>query len=89
MPNLANAKKALRQSAKRAERNMLLKNEMHSLRRRFRKFIEAGEVKEAEGMIPELYKKLDKMAQKNIFKKNKSSRLKSRLVATLKRAQTK
>jgi small subunit ribosomal protein S20 len=89
MPNLANAKKALRQSTKRAERNAVLKNEMHSLRRRFRKHIESGEVKEAEAMIPELYKKLDKIAQKNIFKKNKSSRLKSRLVATLKRAQAK
>ena len=86
MPNLANAKKALRQSKKRYERNKIMRAEIDSLRRRFRKLLEAGKQDEAKAMIPLMDKKLDKAVTKNIFKKNKSARIKSRLQAALARS---
>lgn len=89
MPNLANAKKALRQSDKRAARNKIVIEEFYSMRRRFRRMIEKGQLEEAKKMIPVFDKKLDKAVTKNVFKKNKAARMKSRLAAMLKRAQTK
>lgn len=85
MPNLASAKKALRQSKKRAERNQVIREEIHSLRRSFRKHVEAKDTKAAEAMLPELHKKLDKTVTKNVFKKNKVARIKSRLAGMIKR----
>ncbi len=89
MPNLANAKKALRASAKRAERNRLIREEISSLRRHFRKAVESNDFDEAKKMMPTLDKKLDKSVTKNVFKKNKVARIKARLAASLKRAEAK
>jgi len=86
VPQLANAKKALRQSKKRYERNKIVRAEIDSLRRHFRKLVEAGKLEDAKAMIPTMDKKLDKAVTKNVFKKNKSGRIKARLQATLKRA---
>ncbi|MDP2631725.1 MAG: 30S ribosomal protein S20 [Candidatus Uhrbacteria bacterium] len=83
MPNLRNAKKALRQSEKRADRNKIVREEIHSMRRHFRKLLEAGKLEDATKMVPDLYKKLDKAVVKNVFKKNKSARIKSRLSVNL------
>lgn len=89
MPQLANAKKALRQSAKRAERNKVIRNEIYSMRRRFRKLLEGDKFDEARKMISEFDKKLDKAVTKNIFQKNKSARLKAQVAAMLKRFEAK
>ncbi len=85
MPNLANAKKALKQNKKRADRNAIVKEEIHSMRRSFRKLIEAKDVKGAEAMMPTLHKKIDKTVTKRVFKKNKASRIKSRIALMLKK----
>jgi len=87
VPQLANAKKALRQSKKRYERNKLVRAEIDSLRRHFRKLLEAEKLEDAKAMIPTLDKKLDKAITKNVFKKNKSSRIKARLRAALARVE--
>lgn len=89
MPNLANAKKALRQSLKRAERNKTAIDEIYSMRRVFRRLIEKGQLDDAKKMITAFDKKLDKAVTKKIFKQNKSARLKSRISAMLARAQSK
>lgn len=89
MPQLANAKKALRQSIKRAARRQPVKDEIHSNRRAFRKLVEAGKLDEAQAMIPKLDKMLDKAVTKQIFKKNKTARIKSRLAAALAKAKQK
>ena len=86
MPQLANAKKALRQSKKRYVRNKLVRAEIDSLRRHFRKTLEEAKFEDAKAMIPALDKKLDKAVTKNVFKKNKAARIKSRLQAALARA---
>ena len=80
MPNLANAKKALRQSAKRAQRNKIVRAEIKSLRVKLRKMVDATNVAEAEKIAQVLCKKLDKAQQKNVYKKNTVARYKSRLM---------
>jgi len=77
MPNLENAKKALRQSKKRYERNKIYRSELHSLRRQMRKLSDEKKTKEVEVMIPKLYKLADKMVVRNIIKKNKAARVKA------------
>ncbi|PIQ67822.1 30S ribosomal protein S20 [Candidatus Uhrbacteria bacterium CG_4_10_14_0_2_um_filter_41_7] len=89
MPNLENAKKALRQADKRAARNQIVKDEIHSLRRAFRKLVDGGKLEDAKQMLPLLDKKLDKAVTKNIFKKNKIARVKSRLALKLGKANAK
>ncbi|MDA1038102.1 MAG: 30S ribosomal protein S20 [bacterium] len=80
MPNLQNAKKALRQSEKRASRNLLIKEELHSLRRYFRKAVTSGDSEKAQEFATTLTKKFDKAAQKSVLKKNTAARLKSRMM---------
>ena len=80
MPNLANAKKALRQSAKRAQRNKIVRAEIKSLRVKLRKMVDATNVAEAEKIAQVLCKKLDKAQPKNVYKKNTVARYKSRLM---------
>ncbi len=83
MPNLTNAKKALRQSKKRAERNKLQKSELESLRRQLRKSLEAKKTADAEAYVPKIYKLADKMVSKNIIKQNTASRIKAKAVKML------
>jgi small subunit ribosomal protein S20 len=89
MPNLQNAKKALRQSEKRRKRNEPVLGEMHSLRRKLRKSVEAGKLDEAKQLMPTLNKKADKAVQKGIYKRNKVARIKSRAMAMIRRAEAK
>lgn len=83
MPNLANAKKALRQSDKRARRNKLIKAELKSLRVKFRKLVETKKQSEAAEVAKLLGKKFDKAHAKGILKKNTVARYKSRMMKKL------
>ena len=87
MPNLANAVKALRQNKKRAERNKVVRDELHSLRRHFRKLLEDKKFDEARKMMPTIYKKVDKSVTKGIEKRNAAARIKSRLEAAIVREE--
>jgi len=78
MPNLKNAKKALRQSKKRAAKNLKSKVEFKDLRKQTVKAIKAGDAK-AQELLKATGKKLDKIAKSGYFTKNKVARLKSRL----------
>lgn len=86
MPNLANAKKALRQSQARYERNKLYRSELHSLRRQMRKLSDEKKAKEVEVIIPKFYKLADKMVAQNIIKKNKAARVKAQAMKWLAKA---
>ena len=91
MPNLENAKKAIRQTDKRTDRNKVLKAEIHSLRVKLRKALNAKEVTVVGELASTIGKKLDKASGKKILKKNTVARYKSRLmrkVNTLKNAKT-
>lgn len=83
MPNLENAKKALRQSEKRARRNKLIKAELKSLKVKLRKLITAKKKPEATETARLLGKKLDKSLARGTLKKNTVARYKSRMMAKL------
>lgn len=78
MPNLKNAKKALRQSVVRAERNTAVREHIDYMRRSFRKLLEAKKLDEAQKLMSELTQALDKAVTKKVLKLNTVSRLKSR-----------
>lgn len=80
MPNLKAAIKDLRQSKKRAERNKLIKDELHSLRRYFRQAVEAKNASKAQELSKTLIQKFDKAVQKRIIKANTAARYKSRMM---------
>ncbi len=79
MPRIKSAKKALRQNIKRREKNTKGKTGLRAVIKNYKKLIAAGKKEEAKKYLPEVYKKLDKSAKVNLIKKNKASRLKSRL----------
>ncbi len=83
MPIKENAKKAFRQSIKRTVRNRGVKDEIKSLRVKFRKLVTSKEVAKAEELVRQLGKKLDKSVTKGVMKKNTVARLKSRAMAKL------
>jgi small subunit ribosomal protein S20 len=83
MPITKSAKKALRQSIRRQQRNLERKAVLKTAIKEYKKLISANRFKEAQVYLPQLYKKLDKAAKTNLIKKNKASRLKSRLTKKL------
>ncbi|NBS41431.1 30S ribosomal protein S20 [bacterium] len=83
MPIKQNAKKALRQSIKRMVRNKAVKDEIKSIRVKYRKSIVAKEATKAVDIARELGKKLDKSVSKGVMKKNTVARLKSRMMKKL------
>ena len=58
---------------------------MKEIEKSIRELIKGSKEKEAEKMLPELYKVLDKATKKNIIKKNKASRTKSRITKAIKK----
>lgn len=86
MPVTQSAKKALRQSEARRIRNLSTKRAVKSAIKGFRQLIVTGQLDEAKAKLPSVYKTLDKAAKIGVIKKNKSSRLKSRLTNQYKKA---
>ena len=86
MPNLKSAEKALRQSIKRNERNLEKKAAFRSVVKEIKKLASEGKVKEAEKLLPQAHKALDKASKTGVLKKNTASRKKSRLALMLRKA---
>ncbi len=79
MPRTESAKKAMRQSVKRRLVNIKRKTDLKTVIKNYKNLILAGKKEEAAKILPQVYKKLDKTAKVQVIKKNKASRLKSRL----------
>jgi small subunit ribosomal protein S20 len=79
MPITASAKKALRQSIRRRAQNLGRKDAYKKAVKEYRKLVAEKKLDEAKAKLPAVYKALDKAAKTNAIKKNKASRLKSRL----------
>ncbi len=75
------AQKAYRQNILRRTRNLQRKKALKNAIKKYRKLVQAGDLKSAQNELPKVYKILDKTAKVNLIKKNKASRLKSRLTA--------
>jgi small subunit ribosomal protein S20 len=83
MPITSSAKKALRQSKKRRERNIVKKEAYKGAVKAYRKSVAEKKWEDAAKKLPIAYKSLDKAAKTNVIAKNKAGRLKSRLAKLL------
>ena len=83
MPITKSAKKALRQSVSRRARNIARKDAYKGAIKTYKKFVASKETGEAATKLAAAYKALDKAAKTGAIKKNKASRIKSRLAKKL------
>lgn len=83
MPIKKAAKKHLKQSKKRHQRNLAAKSEIKENIKDFQKLLVGKKTKEAQTQLKKCYKLLDKAAKRGIIKKNTASRKKSRFAKAL------
>ena len=69
----------MRQSVRRRAQNLKKKEAYKTIVRDIKNLASSGKMSDAQKLLPGLYKALDKAAKTNAIKKNKASRLKSRL----------
>jgi len=82
MPITKSAAKAHRQSVTRKARNLKRKNKVKTLTKQAQKLV-LQKPEEAKALLPQLYKAIDKAAQRGVLNKNTASRKKSRLAKLL------
>lgn len=87
MPNTKSAKKRLRQTEVRRDRNKAVKSALRSQLRKVREAVQAGDVSKAESEMQLATKRLDRAGQKNIIHKNTAARTKSRMQKLIKNAK--
>lgn len=83
MPITKSAKKALRQSSRRKEKNIARKQAFKKILKDARRLKEKGETDKAVALLPQAYKALDKAAKTGVIKKQKAARLKSGIARSL------
>jgi len=83
MPNTKSAGKAMRQSAKRRQYNIDVKNKVKSAVKEVKKLITEGKKNEAAEAMKLAMSALDKAVKKNTILKNSASRKKSRLAKAM------
>jgi len=84
LANSSQAKKRVRQSAKRRIHNMGIRSNARTHIKNVVKAIEAGDKKNAQELFVKMIPVIDKVANKGIFHKNKIARHKTRLNAKIK-----
>lgn len=86
MPITSSAKKALRVSRRKRGVNLVRKANLADVVKKFRKLISEKKMKEAQALMPDLQKALDKSVKTGLIKRNTASRRKSRFSAMVKKA---
>ena len=84
MPNIKSAKKRLKQSLVRRERNRSTKKAIHTECKKVIAAVKAGNAEQAETELRKAAKLLDKSAAKHVIHRNAAARVKSRLSAKVK-----
>lgn len=79
MANSAQARKRVRQAAKRRIHNMSIRSDARTHIKNVVNAIESGDKKQAQELFIKMVPVVDKVANKGIFHKNKIARHKSRL----------
>lgn len=79
MAIIKSAKKAIRQSRTRHEKNLIYKNKIKNLLKEAKSLVLIKKNDEAKKLLPEIYSILDKAAKVGVIKKNNASRRKGRL----------
>jgi len=83
MPITKSGKKTLRKEHKNHARNLVYKNKIKELKKQIHKLKEAKKEKEAQELLPQYYKAVDKAMKENVIKKNTANRKKSRMTKFL------
>lgn len=78
MPIIKSAKKALRQSTKRRAENQIWKNKLNEA-------VKKATAEKSPAFLSQAYKTIDKSAKRGLIKKNKASRMKSKLAKLLRK----
>jgi len=89
MPNVESAKKALRQSIKRRERNRAQRANLRTLLKKVNVAADAGDAKAIEATLVPAFKALGKSGKTNLIHHKKASRLTSRLQKRVNKALAK
>ncbi len=84
MPITKSAKKSVRQNLRRKSRNAFHKKRVKDLLKKVQTLVKENKIKEAQELLPQVYKILDKAAKVGVIKKNTASRRKSRITKGLK-----
>jgi small subunit ribosomal protein S20 len=84
MPNIASAKKRMRQDAVRRTRNRAGRSALRTLMKKLRESIAAKKPEECQTQFRELCRKLDQAASKNLVHANAAARTKSRFSKAIK-----
>jgi len=79
MPITKSAKKALRGSLVKKARNDRNKKNLKESFKKIEKLVKEKKREEANKVLPDLYRSIDKAAKRGIIKKNTASRKKSRI----------
>lgn len=79
MPITHSAKKAIRQSKRRAAENKTRQDALKTVIKKYRRLVASKNTKEATELLPKIFKIADKTAKTKTIKKNKARRIKSRL----------
>ena len=85
MPNIASAKKRLRQNIATRERNRASRSFVRNRCKNVIKSVRAGNVEEADRLFREAVKSLDQASSKRVVHKNAAARKKSRLSAMIRK----
>ena len=89
MPITSSAKKALRVAGKKKVFNTRRSNTMEASLKSIKRLIVVNKIKEADKMLPEVYKAIDKAVKIKFLKKNAGARYKSRITLFLNKAKAK
>jgi small subunit ribosomal protein S20 len=84
MPVIKSAKKQMRQTRTRTERNQQIKDAYRSKIKELKKGVGVLEAKKMQAKLSESYKLIDKAAKKNVLHKNAAARKKSQLAKLVK-----
>ena len=83
MPNIKSAKKRVLTSKRKEDENILVESRMKNSIKKLEKTVKEGNVEESKELLTSTLKNIDKAQNVNIVKKNKASRLKSRLTKSV------
>jgi small subunit ribosomal protein S20 len=89
MPNIQSARKRLKQSIVRNERNRSAKKAIHTQYKKVVDAVKSGNVEQAEAELRAAAKRVDKAAAKKTIHVNAAARVKSRLSAKVKKLKGK
>lgn len=87
MPITKSAKRALRKSLKRKERNLEWKRKIKNAFKEIKKLIAEKKIEEAKNFLPKVYKILDKAAKIGVIKERKADRIKSKISKAISKSQ--